>query len=163
MYKKEIERKFLVDITKLPDLSELDYVIIKQGYLSNVLDNLEVRVRHSKYKNGTNTYQLEIKDNGSKVRNEISYNISEDEFDISFVLCGNKTISKKRYLIPNSSDNTRIMELDIYDEINLVVCEYEAETEVLVDTLQPEKWFIKEITGDYNYKNSSLAYSKTKN
>jgi CYTH domain-containing protein len=44
MYNKEIERKFLVDRIKLPNLDNLDSILIIQGYLSNKHDNLEVRV-----------------------------------------------------------------------------------------------------------------------
>ena len=160
MFKKEIERKFLVDYSKLPDLINFESIIIVQGYLSNILDNLEVRVRHSKFSNGDkDKYVLEIKDNGGKVRNEITYNISKDEFDLSILLCGSKVIRKRRFLIPNSHDNTRIMEVDFYNDIDLVVCEYEAETEIMVDTLPLEDWIFKEVTGDSYYKNSNIAYN----
>lgn len=158
MFKKEIERKFLVDKYKLPDLSNIDFINITQGYLSSIHDNLEVRVRYSKYGNNE-SYELVIKDMGLKKRNEITYKISKDEFDLSILLCGNKVINKTRYLIPNSTDNSRIMELDIYKDINLVVCEYENENEILVDTLPLENWFIREITNDINYKNSTIAYN----
>jgi len=162
MFKKEIERKFLVDKTKLPNLNDKQCINIIQGYLSGQHDNIEVRVRYSKYNDDNETYELVIKDMGLKKRNEITYNISKSEFDLSIMLCGNKVINKTRYLIPNSIDNTRMMELDIYNGIDLVVCEYENENEVDVDTLPMEKWFIREITDDINYKNSSIAYNINK-
>lgn len=159
MFKKEIERKFLVDRTKLPNLLGRESIQIIQGYLSGQHDNIEVRVRYSKYGDDTETYELIIKDMGLKKRNEITYKISKDEFDLSIILCGNKVINKTRYLIPNSFDNTRIMELDVYKDINLVVCEYEDENEVAVDSLPMENWFIREITNDISYKNSAIAYN----
>jgi CYTH domain-containing protein len=51
------------------------------------------------------------------------------------------------------------MELDIYNDIDLVVCEYESDNEIMVDSLPLEDWFLKEITTDVNYKNSNLSYS----
>jgi len=156
MYKKEIERKFLVDPTKMPDLSKYPEIEIIQGYLNQPYDSLEVRLR-GECRNDIETYTLTLKDKGTKIRNEITYDISKEEFESSIVLCGKRIIKKKRYLIPSSFDPSRIIELDKYIDLSLITCEYEAETEVLVDTLQFESWFLKEITGDKEFSNYSLA------
>ena len=159
MYKKEIERKWLVKVDKLPNLEELEYIDIKQGYLSQNHDSLMVRVRSESGKKFT----LDLKDGDSKIRNEITFNISEEEFNIGFLLAGQKTISKRRFYVPSSKDPSRILELDIFkdsDLNHLIMVEYEAESEILVDTLIEEEWFGKEVTDDSKYTNVQLAYKR---
>jgi len=156
MYKKEIERKFLVDRTLIPDITKYPSVKIQQGYLSSNYDLLEVRVRSEEIDSNME-YYLILKDSGTKIRNEICYKITKEEFEISIQLCGNKVIKKTRYKIPYSKDNSKILELDIYQDIDLIVCEYEGESEIDVDSLIPEDWFIKDITEDTKYKNFNIA------
>lgn len=158
MYNKEIERKWLVKRELLPDLSKYSSIQIKQGYLSQLHDSLMVRVRSE---NGEK-FTLDLKDGGTKIRNEISFDISNEEFNVSYQLAGQKTISKKRYLVPSSSDSTRILEVDVFDDLDLIVVEYEAKDEITVDTLVPEEWFGTEVTDDYSYTNLQLAYNKIK-
>lgn len=158
MYKKEIERKWLVKKEFLPDLTKYPSIQIKQGYLSQLHDSLTVRVRSE---NG-DMFTLDVKDSGTKIRNEISYSISKEEFDVSYQLSGQKTISKKRYLIPSSFNRSRVLEVDVYDEIDLTVVEYEGETEEIVDSLNTEIWFGDEVTDDHTYNNFQLAYNKLK-
>jgi CYTH domain-containing protein len=156
MYKKEIERKWLVKKDKLPNLSEYPYVIINQGYLSQLHDSLMVRVRSVDDKKFT----LDIKDSGTKIRNEITFNISKEEFDVSFQLSGQKTIRKRRYSVPSSFDKSKILEVDVFDDFDLIVVEYEANDETLVDSLPEENWFSDEVTEDLSYTNIQLAYRK---
>ena len=161
MYKKEIERKWLVKKDKLPDLSQYPSVIIKQGYLSQLHDSLMVRVREED-DGYAKKHTLDLKDSGTKIRNEISFDISEQEFNISYQLAGQKVIKKKRHLIPSSNDPRRVLELDIFNDIDLIVVEYETEDELLTDTLIEEEWFGQEVTEDYSYTNIQLAYNKIK-
>ena len=156
MYKKEIERKFLVDVTLMPDITKYPSIKIQQWYLSSIYDLLEVRVRSEEI-NSNLEYYLIIKDSGTKIRNEICYRIIKEEYDESIQLCGNKVINKIRYKIPYSKDESKILELDVYTDIDLVVCEYEGESEIDVDNLIPEDWFIKDITEDPKYKNFNIA------
>lgn len=158
MYKKEIERKWLVAKNKLPDLSKYPVIQIKQGYLSQLHDSLMVRIRNE----NDERYTLDLKDSGTKIRNEISYSISKEEFDVSYQLAGQKTISKKRYLVPSSHDLSRVLEVDVFDDIDLVMVEYETEDETLTDSLILEDWFGLEVTEDYSYTNLQLAYNKIK-
>lgn len=154
MYKKEIERKWLIN-GNLPILNNYPKIKIKQGYLSQQFDSLTVRVRSE---NDTNFF-VTIKDSGTKIRNEITYNITKEEFDVSYQLAGKKTISKTRYLIPSTSDSNRILELDIFDNIRLMMVEYEDDTIDLVDSLVEEEWFGLEVTDDINYNNQQIAYN----
>ena len=156
MYKKEIERKFLVDITKMPNLSNYSKLDIKQGYLSQIHDSLTVRVRST----NNEKFELELKDDGDLIRNEIGYIITKEEFEISFALCGTKTISKTRFLIPSDKNGGKILEVDVYEDFDFITCEYEGESEVEVNSIILEDWFSTEITYDKNYTNASLANNK---
>jgi CYTH domain-containing protein len=158
MYNKEIERKWLVKKELLPDMTKYPHVVIKQGYLSQLHDSLMVRVRSIDDK----TFSLDLKDSGTKIRNEITYKITKDEFDISYALAGQKTITKRRFSVPSTGDKTKILEVDFIDELGIVLVEYEGETEDMVDNLKIENWFGLEVTEDYNYTNIQLAYKKTK-
>jgi len=158
MYNKEIERKWLVKKDKLPNLSNYPHIVIKQGYLSQLHDSLMVRVRSI----DDEKFTLDLKDSGTKIRNEITFNISKEEFDISFQLAGQKTIRKKRYLVPSTSDKNKILEVDVFDEFDLIVVEYESNDETLVDSLPKEDWFDEEVTEDLSYTNIQLAYKKIK-
>lgn len=158
MYKKEIERKWLVKKDKLPDLSKYPFIEIRQGYLSQLHDSLMVRVRSE----DDEKFTLDLKDSGTKIRNEITFSISKEEFEISYALAGQKVIKKKRYLIPSSNDPRRTLELDIFNDIDLIVVEYETEDELLTDTLIEEEWFGQEVTEDFTYTNLQLAYNKIK-
>ena len=159
MYKKKIGRKWMVKKELLPTLSKYKVIKIKQGYLSQLQDSLLIRV---KSENGEK-FTLSIKDSGTKIRNEITYNITKEEFDISYALSGQKTISKRRFLIPSTFDSTRVLEVDFFNDIDLVMVEYKAEDETQVDTLKTEDWFGLEVTDDYNYTNIQLIHNKLHN
>lgn len=161
MYKKEIKRKFLVDKTKLPNIHDYVSCTIIQGYLSQEYDSLEVSIRYDDV--SKDKYSLITKDSGNKTRNVITYNITKEEYDITIMLCGQKVIKKTRYFIPNSVDNSRIMELDVYDDESFVTCKYEAETEIMVDSLPLEDWFLEEVTSNQIYKNYNIALNKLNN
>jgi len=158
MYKKEIERKWLVKKDLLPNLTKYPHIKIKQGYLSQLHDSLMVRIRSE----NDEKFTLDLKDSGTKMRNEISYNISKEEFEVSYLLAGQKIISKRRYLVPSSTHPDRILEVDVFDDFDLIVVEYEAETEILVDSIKIEDWFGQEVTEDLSYTNIQLAYKKIK-
>lgn len=156
MYKKEIERKWVVDKAKMPDLSQYKYDSIKQGYLSQLHDSLTVRVRSI----NDEDFLLELKDSGMKTRNEVTFGIKSGEFDIAYALAGQKTIKKRRYYVPSSYDSSKILEVDVYDGFDFITVEYEDEDETSVDSIREEEWFSTEVTYDPEYKNVSLAYKK---
>ena len=153
MYQKQIKRKWLVDLNKIDNLEQYDCCYIKYGYLSQEYDTLSVRVESV-----DDEFYLTLKDNGLKIRNCISYDISEDEFDISILLSGNKTLSKKRYIIPSTFDSKKIIRGDVYDDYGFVIGEYGEDDELLVDTLPDEEWFIKEITEDEKFYGNRIVY-----
>jgi len=156
MYKQEIERKFLVDKAKMPNLSDFKCINVKQGYLSQQYDSLTVRVRSF----NNDKFFLEMKDNGKMVRNELTFMITKEEFDISYALCGEKIITKKRYFIPSEKNNNKILELDVYDDFDFITCEYEGESVIEVESFISEDWFLEDVTNDGGYSNNNLAYSR---
>ena len=158
MYNKEIERKWIVKRELLPDLSQYPSIYIKQAYLSQLHDSLMVRVRST----DDEKFTLDLKDGGTKIRNEITFDITKEEFNISYLLAGQKTIWKKRHLVPSTGDPSRILEVDVFEDIDLIMVEYESDDETMVDTIKIENWFGLEVTEDYSYTNIQLAYNKIK-
>ena len=156
MFKQEIERKWIVNLGAIKDLDKYHSTRIIQGYLSQEMDSLTVRVRSL----DGYAFQLTIKDSGLKIRNEMTYKISEEEFDASLALSGNKVIEKRRYYIPSSYDADKMIEVDVFKDFGFAIAEYEGESELDVDTFIAEEWFVKEVTNDQKYQNSYLAYNK---
>lgn len=156
MYKQEIERKFLVDKSKMPKLDNFQCIDVKQGYLSGRNDNLTVRVRSF----NDNQFFLEMKDAGTMVRNELTFLITKEEFETSYELCGLKKITKKRYLVPSEKNDNKILEVDIYDDYDFITCEFESDNLVEVESLILEDWFVEELTYKGEYSNKNLAYKK---
>jgi CYTH domain-containing protein len=163
MYKKEIERKFLVNKGSLPNLSQFEYANVKQGYLSQEHDSLTVRVRSftGSFKEGQmELYYLDMKDSGLMSRNELTYGITKEEFETSYQLCGDKVITKKRYYIPSEKNEGKMLEVDVYDDFDFVTCEFEGDSVLEVESLIWEDWFTEELTYKGEFSNRSLAFKK---
>ena len=156
MYKKEIERKFMVDKSKMPDLSQFKSTEIKQGYLSQLRDSLSVRVRSF----DDEKFVLDMKDGSGMVRNELTLYIDKEQFDETFTVCGERIIVKKRYFVPSEKDKGKILEVDVYRDFDFITCEYEGENEDDVNSLIWEDWFSEELTNKPEYSNKSLAYNR---
>ena len=155
MYYKEIKRKWLVDISKIPNIQENDKITIKYGYLSQEYDSLSVRVE-----NGMDgEFYLTIKDNGLKSRNVVNYKISKDEYDLSLLLSGNKIIIKDRYFIKSSYSDDNLIKVDIYHKDGLSIAEFSGVNELIVDTLPSEEWFIREVTDNELFYDNRIIYN----
>lgn len=156
MYKKEIKRKWLVDLNKIDNLNIYKCDYIKYGCLSQQQDSLNVSVLSI----NNDDFNLILKDSGLKSRNNIIYNISKEEFQTSFTLSGSKVLTKKRYYIPSSFDEDKIISLDVFDKFDFVIAEFESDNEIIVDIFREEDWFIKEITDDKKFYSSEIVYNK---
>lgn len=147
---KEIERKFLVDQFRMPDLTEVPYVDISQGYLAIEPSGSEVRIRD---KNGIHT--LAKKMGKGLVRGEIEVPISKEVFDRLWPGTEGRVIQKRRYTIPHSG---RIIELDIFSKpLHVVLAEVEFPSLDAAETFEKPDWFTVDVTSDPNLKNQSLA------
>lgn len=143
----EIERKFLVDINKLPLLE--DGYDIKQGYIQTK-DITVVRVRVK-----AEEAFLTIKgENVGATRLEYEYSIPlEDANEMLEKLCTKPIIDKTRYEIKHMN---HIWEIDIFHAHNdgLIVAEVELKDEN--ETVELPEWILKEVTNDIRYYNSNL-------
>ena len=143
----EIERKFLVDETKLPTLTE-GYTI-KQGYIQTAnFNTVRVRIRDKEA-----FLTLKSSSQGSK-RLEYEYSIPlQDAQEVLENLCQKPFIDKKRYLIEHQG---HAWELDIFEGENkgLIVAEVELQSED--ETFALPEWVEKEVTEDKRYANSNL-------
>lgn len=143
---KEIERKFLVDSSKLPTLTKGH--IMKQGYVPT--QGITVRARIS-----DDEAFLTLKGRATGLtRSEFEYPIPvEDAQQILNELCAHPLIEKTRYLIPYGEHT---WELDIFEGENkgLVVAEIELESENEVFDLPT--WVTQEVSHDTKYRNSNL-------
>lgn len=156
MFKREISRRWLVDLKKLGDLKQYQRESVTIGYLSQEYDSLLVYVESI----NNNKYTLNLKDDDKKVRNLISYNISKDEFDLSITLAGNKIINKNRYYLNSIKNDDVIFTVDIFNDYGFIIAEFESDNELEVDTFLEEDCFMKEITQDENFVINKVVYKK---
>ena len=144
---KEIERKFLIDISGIESIGSGSR--IKQGYISTT-DNTAVRIRVS----GAVAYLTLKGENQGATRSEFEYEIPiEDANEIIKELCSGPVIDKTRYLVEYGSHT---WEIDVFhgDNDGLIVAEVELESET--EEVDLPKWVINEVTGEVKYYNSSL-------
>ena len=144
---KEIERKFLIDISSVESIGSGSR--IKQGYISTT-DNTAVRIRVS----GAVAYLTLKGENQGATRPEFEYEIPiEDANEIIKELCSGPVIDKTRYLVEYGSHT---WEIDVFhgDNDGLIVAEVELESET--EEVDLPKWVINEVTGEVKYYNTSL-------
>lgn len=144
----EIERKFLVDTTKLPGC--LIPTRIAQGYLNQDPDRT-VRVRLAG-EQAFLTVKGKSTDNGLS-RFEWEKTIDRVAAEGLMELCSD-IIDKSRYHMMHQG---KLWEIDVFHGNNegLVVAEIELTSET--ESFNLPEWVTKEVTGDVRYYNSSLS------
>ncbi len=147
---KEIERKFLVSSDDFKK-EAFRKIPIMQAYL-NTAPERTVRIRTS----GETAY-ITVKGKGNDSgasRFEWEMEIPLQEAKALLKLCEPGKIVKERYLIKSGSHT---FEVDVFHESleGLVIAEIELEDEN--DEFDRPSWLGKEVTGDKEYYNSSLA------
>lgn len=169
----EIEKKFLIDIKKVPTNFFTDYVplILVQTYL--VSDNSsEKRVRMTydpTTKSTTFTRTTKSKKTGNGlIRQEYEEEIDQTTYNkaITEQMAPNThQIKKLRYRISNLK-----YEIDIYQEelssLAILEIEFDSEQEANSFNARDLDWIIKEVTDDKSFSNAELAkkvVSKNKN
>jgi adenylate cyclase len=143
----EIERKFLVDTSRLPGC--LKQTPIAQGYLSIDKDRtVRIRVANNK---GYMTVKGPSSENGL-TRFEWEHKIPAADAAAMMFLCEDAIVKTRSHMIVNG----HLWEIDTFDGLNkgLVVAEIELTHEDEIFTI-PD-WVTKEVTGDVRYYNSSL-------
>lgn len=144
----EIERKFLVDESKLGPL--VNGQPIRQGFIDTAgLTAVRARITG-------NQAWLTIKgETRGSVRTEFEYPIpSRDASQIIEEMCGELVVIKTRYLRQHAG---HCWEIDVFegDNAGLVVAEVELSCES--EALQLPDWISREVTDDPRYYNTCLA------
>ncbi len=151
---KEIERKWLIDISKVPyDLSAAEPLIMEQSYISF---SPTVRLR------GVNDekFILCVKSRpqpGSLSRDEFELELSREQYDHLLTKTEGDIIRKRRYCIKDDTGHT--MEFDIFEGalegLAYMEIEFASDDEAL--SYPDPSWAIKDVTCDSRYKNAVLA------
>jgi adenylate cyclase len=143
----EIERKFLVDVSKLPELPKPYF--LKQGYLAS---KPTVRIRTVLAPDGSQQCILTIKGPGLIARTELEYPIPLEDAPVLFGLC-KRSLEKRRYKIGR-------WELDHFTGLKrgeLWMAEIELSS--IEESFERPAWIGEEVTGDPSYSNNKLADS----
>lgn len=157
---REIERKYIVidaaqvdEALKNKEVNFLKVIEINQSYLG-LKDKEELRVRMATSRD-KHRFFLTYKVGSGLVREEVEVEISSAMYYELTDGITNKTLTKKRKQL---SYGDLVISLDFYDaELgNLIIAEVEFEDEKQADEFIPPSWFVKEVTNDSEYKNSSL-------
>lgn len=144
----EIERKFLVDKTAMPDLSQFEYHDIEQFY---VLTEPVIRARRKDDK-----YILTVKGSGMMARSEFELPLSADSYAKLMTKSEGVIITKRRYLIPY---NGYTIELDVFSEpiAPLIMAEIEFDSIDDANAFIAPTWFTDDVTNDSRYHNSNMS------
>jgi len=146
----EIERKFLV--YRLPDeIKSYKHLELAQGYIST---SPVIRIRRQ-----DQTYILTVKSGGLIKREEFELELSEAQFTSLSKKTEGNMIEKTRYLIPDPSNTSYTIELDVFHGVfeGLMYAEVEFPNEVECQKYNPPAFFGREVTNISVYQNSSLS------
>ncbi len=151
---KEIERKWLIDLSKVPyDLSSIKPVCMEQSYISF---SPTVRLRCE----NDEKFILCVKSRpkpGSLSRDEFELELSREQYTHLLTKIEGNIIRKKRYSLKNEEGRT--LEFDIFEGslegLAYMEIEFHREDEALSYKNPP--WAIKDVTFDSRYKNAVLA------
>ena len=149
---QEIERKFLVDMKRLPagwESSEAKKIV--QGYVAIEPGGTEVRLRRKGQR-----YFLTVKSSGSLERSEGEIELEPKRFSELWPFTEGRRVEKVRYSIPLGD---QLVELDVYEGAleGLATAEVEFATPEASRGFEPPPWFGEEKTEDAGFKNRNLA------
>jgi adenylate cyclase len=147
---QEIERKFLVKHPP-PGWKQMRRSHIAQGYLPVADEDLEIRLRRRDTKHG-----ITIKRGHGRSRLEEEIPIPKATFRSLWPLTRTARIAKWRYEIPW---NGRTVEMDVYlgSHRGLITAEIEFDSVAASRSFHAPEWLGREITGNRQYTNQSLA------
>lgn len=151
----EIERKFIIDINKLPfPLENYEKLEIEQTYLATPINSRVRCINNNIY------YFTQKNDIAGDIysRQEFEKEITREEYDSFLKNKVGNTIYKDRYKIPYIHNNL-ILEIDIYKEnlSGLTIMEVEFNSHDDVTSFVIPDFVVREVTDNPDYKNSYLA------
>jgi CYTH domain-containing protein len=145
--KTEIERKYLIDVEKLPELSE--FKLIEQGYLSL---EPETRIRVVNNKKSFIT----VKSKGFLSRSEIECEIPLKDGISMLSMCKSQII-KVRYMYKQFNSDTHIWEIDRFMGPLAGLWLAEVELTSAEEKIELPEFILEEVTYKPEYKNINLA------
>ncbi len=151
--KKEIERKWLIDITKVPfDLEKAEKIHMEQSYISF---SPTVRLRAENGKRFVLCVKTMPSPDGLS-RDEFETEITKENYENLLKKIDGNIIDKTRYIV---NDGKHILEFDIFHGSlsGLFFMEIEFETEDEAKSYPDPEWSVKDVTKDKRYKNAYLA------
>lgn len=145
----EIEKKFLVDKSKMPKkLNEYEYHDIEQAYLC-VSPVVRIRKKDSEY-------ILTYKGGGMMIREEYNLALTQEGYEHLLKKADGIVITKRRYLIPYKNHT---IELDIFkgDYDGLCLAEVEFKSKDEAESFEKPDWFTEDVTFEPKYHNSNMS------
>jgi len=167
---KEIERKWLIDVKKIPyDIYNLEknpydvdglYGLVARVKQTYICFDPEIRVREYSEMNGSvYGHEMTIKTNLTKdglARDETNIEINQEQYDNMVKKQEGNTINKVRYQFYADG---QIVAIDVFegDLEGLAYMEIEFANQTESDAYGDPSWVIKDVTDDIRYKNGYLA------
>ncbi len=154
----EIERKYLLDrsvdqLVKDGHIELCKEQRIEQTYLA-MDSNEEIRVRKIKdAASGEVSYTHTFKRGNGLVREETEYAISALIYEQLMSAFGYTPLTKNRI---TASWNNQVIEIDLYDQVQLAVLEIEFETLEAANSFEAPAWFGNDISGEKKYSNKKV-------
>lgn len=155
----EIEKKFMLN--EIPNalieegvLNVLSKVIIEQSYLA-IDEEQEVRVRKIEpcQPEGKKTYTHTIKTGNGLQRKEVEVEITSSIYEQ--LLAKSRIIPLKKERI-RAKWNDLVVEIDRYDQVDLIVVEVEFQSLDEAEQFTPPSWFGEEIPPGAEYSNKKI-------
>lgn len=154
----EIEKKYLLAVEpavliKEGVLSAHKEQLIEQTYLA-IDETQELRVRRIReLGNGEVTYTHTFKNGNGLVREEVEYEITAGIYEQMVNAFGFLPLTKKRI---TAVWNGRVVEIDIYDQLELSVVEVEFSSVDEANAFQAPDWFGEDISSQKQYSNKTV-------
>lgn len=155
----EIERRFVVDITKLPELTFCSNVEIIQGYFETAQSSPIVRIRLTNDKSFITIKSKIAIGKSLEYEYEIPHQDAIEILDrLSF------KVSKRRFTFPLLTDDgfcTGLMwEVDFFKDFDVVIAEVEL-PDIMTEFKVPD-WCLMEITNIKGVSNFDMAHNPEK-
>ncbi|PZD96134.1 adenylate cyclase [Paenibacillus sambharensis] len=154
----EIEKKFLLtkplqEIVEEQDLRIVSEQRIEQTYLA-IDAGQELRIRRIKdLGTGEVTHTHTFKNGNGLVREEIEYSISAGIYEQVAGAFGAVALTKNRI---TADWKGRLVEIDIYDQLELTVVEVEFASEEEALAFMAPEWFGPDISAEKKYSNKTV-------
>jgi adenylate cyclase len=146
---KEIERKFLVSGQRWRTFAD-EGTAIRQAYVV-AQDDRSLRVRL--YGDGRARITLKV-GHTALVRDEYEFDIDRDEAEDMLRHAIGNVIEKVRYRVPHEG---HVWEIDVYDGSHRGLVIAEVELSSIHDEPEMPNWVGREVTGESQYSNQSMA------